>query len=286
MVSNMGELTGRVALVTGGSKGIGLATAELLAEHGASLVLLARSKGPLEAAAHSIIDRHQVNVITKTADILDLGSIQKYFDFLSKKIDKIDILVNNAGGSEQRVSKEARRMVSTFDAPGNSELPASRFADMKDEEFQNAFNQKFFGMLRVTRSAMPLLRKSDYTSIVNIVSVNGIQSPARVLTSGIAWSACLNWSKSLSHELGPENIRVNVVGVGDIITPNLYGVYERFGNNQSFDEFFKLRTKHLALRRIGNAKEAAEAIYFFASHRSAYISGQYLALDGGGVRCL
>jgi 3-oxoacyl-[acyl-carrier protein] reductase len=96
----------------------------------------------------------------------------------------------------------------------------------------------------------------------------------------------LNWSKSLSHELGPENIRVNVVSVGGIITPNLLGVHERFGEGQTFDAFFKPRTKNLALRRLGKGQEVADAIYFFASPRSAYISGQYLALDGGGVRCM
>jgi NAD(P)-dependent dehydrogenase (short-subunit alcohol dehydrogenase family) len=282
----MGELTGKVALVTGGSKGIGRATAELIAEQGATLALLARSKGPLEAAARELAERHTIEVFAQTADILDPTSIQHFFDFLATKVDKLDILVNNAGGSEQRVSKAALRMVATVDAPGDPELPPSRFADMQDEEFQNAFDQKFFGMLRVTRAAMPLIRKSADASIVNIVSVKGNQAPPRVLTSGIAWAACLNWSKSLSHELGPENIRVNVVSVGGIITPNLEGVHERFGEGQSFAEFFKPRTKNLALRRLGKGQEVADAIYFFASPRSAYISGQYLALDGGGVRCM
>ena len=282
----MGELTGKVALVTGGSKGIGRATAELIAEQGATLALFARSKGPLEAAARELAERHKIEVIFETADILDPSSIKNYFEFLATKVDKLDVLVNNAGGSEQRVSKEALRMVATVDAPGDPELPPSRFAEMKDEEFQNAFNQKFFGMLRVTRAAMPLIRKSADASIVNIVSVKGNQAPPRVLTSGIAWAACLNWSKSLSHELGPENIRVNVVSVGGIITPNLEGVYDRFGAGQTFDDFFKPRTKNLALRRLGKGQEVADAIYFFASPRSAYISGQYLALDGGGVRCL
>ncbi|MEQ8194253.1 MAG: SDR family NAD(P)-dependent oxidoreductase, partial [Rhodospirillales bacterium] len=225
----MGELTGKVALITGGSKGIGRATAELFAKEGATLAMLARSQGPLEAAAREIKDRHQVNVITGTADILDPESIQNFFDDLATKIDKLDILVNNAGGSEQKVSKETLRMVATVDAPGDPELPKSRFADMKDIEFQKAFDQKFFGMLRVTRAAMPLIRKSGDASIVNIVSVKGNQAPPRVLTSGIAWAACLNWSKALSHELGPEGVRVNAVSVGGIITPNLNEVYEHFG---------------------------------------------------------
>ncbi|MEL0107101.1 MAG: SDR family NAD(P)-dependent oxidoreductase [Rhodospirillales bacterium] len=282
----MGELTGKVALVTGGSKGIGRATVELLAREGATIAMLARSKEPLAAAAQEIAGKYQVNVITETADILDPNSIKKYFEFLSKQIDQIDILVNNAGGSEQRVSKESVRMVATVDAPGDPELPPSRFADMNEEEFQNAFNQKFFGMLRVTREAMPLIRKSGDASIVNIVSVKGNQSPPRVLTSGIAWSACLNWSKSLSFELGPEGIRVNVVSVGGIVTPNLEGVHERFNEGETFEEFFKHRTKNVALRRLGQADEVADAIYFLASPRSSYITGQYLALDGGSVRCM
>jgi NAD(P)-dependent dehydrogenase (short-subunit alcohol dehydrogenase family) len=282
----MGELTGKVALITGGSKGIGRATAELFAKEGATLVLLARSEGPLEAAAREIKDRHQVNVVTGTADILDPDSIQRYFDGLATKIDKLDILINNAGGSEQKVSKETLRMVATVDAPGDPELPPSRFADMKDIEFQKAFDQKFFGMMRVTRAAMPLIRKSNDAGIVNIVSVKGNQAPPRVLTSGIAWAACLNWSKALSHELGPENIRVNVVSVGGIVTPNLNDVYEHFGEGQSFEDFMRPRTKNLALRRLGRAEEVAEAVYFFASPRSSYISGQYLGLEGGGLRSM
>ncbi|HAA93585.1 MAG TPA: hypothetical protein DCE33_14140, partial [Rhodospirillaceae bacterium] len=199
---------------------------------------------------------------------------------------RIDMLVNNAGESEQHKSDKVVRPVLSEDPVGADYLPPSRFADMDEAEFQLAFDRKFFGMLRVTQSALPWIRKSDAGSIVNITSTKGIQPGPRIATSAIAWAACMNWTQGLSLELGPENIRVNIVSVGGIVTPNLMTSYERWGDGMTEDEYFRPRTENVPLQRLGTAEEVADAIYFLASPRGAYVTGQCIATDGGGVRVI
>ena len=96
----------------------------------------------------------------------------------------------------------------------------------------------------------------------------------------------MNWTQGLSLELGPENIRVNIVSVGGIVTPNLMNAYERWGKGISEEEYFRPRTQNVPLQRLGTAEEVANAIYFLASPRGAYVSGQCIATDGGGVRVI
>ena len=96
----------------------------------------------------------------------------------------------------------------------------------------------------------------------------------------------MNWTQGLSLELGPENIRINIVSVGGIVTPNLMSAYERWGEGMTEEEYFRPRTQNVPLQRLGTADEVAQAIYFLASPRGAYVTGQCIATDGGGVRVI
>lgn len=278
----MGELDGKVAVVTGGSRGIGRATVELFAREGATIAICARNEGPLRLAADELSARYGCQALACAADVRSQPTVDAFVARIASAYGRVDILVNNAGESEQHGNEKVSRSVATVDTIGQ-DLPPGRFVEMSNEEYLNAFERKFFGMLRVTRAAVPLMQKAG-GSIVNITSIKGNQAPPRVGTSGIAWAACLNWSKTLSMELGAENIRVNVVSVGGIMTPNLLTGYERWGKGMSIDEYYAPRTANIPLRRLGTPEEVAQAIYFLASPRSAYISGQCLAIDGGGLR--
>ena len=281
----MRELNGMVAVVTGGSRGFGRAAAELFAREGASVAICARTLGPLEEAANEIAARHSVEVLARPMDILDSNSVEEFAKVVADAFGRVDILVNNAGESSQRALDGVTWPVNAVDSPGQ-DLPPGRFEAMQDHEFRDAFEQKCLGMIRVTRAFLPLIRKSDAGSIVNITSIKGQQPPPRVVTSGVAWAASMNFSKGLSFELASDNIRVNVVSVGGILTPQMEAGRQRWAPEKSLDQFLSRRVQNIPLKRLGTSEEVAEAIVFLGSPRSAYITGQILSVDGGGLRGL
>lgn len=280
----MRELEGKVAVVTGGSRGIGLATAKLFAEAGAAVAICGRTAETLRAAAEDL-GKSGATTFHGTADILDRASVDAFIGAVGEKFGKIDILVNNAGESSQRALDGVKWPVNAVDSVGQK-LPERRFELMGDDEFREAIEQKLMGMLRVTRAALPWLRKSGAGSIVNITSIKGKQPPPRIVSSGVAWAAALNLSKGLSLELAAENIRVNVVSVGGILTPQMEAGRRRWAPEKSLDEFLAPRVANIPLMRLGTSEEVAEAIYFLGSPRSSYITGQFLAVDGGGLRSI
>ena len=281
----MGELNGMVAVATGGSRGFGRAAVELFAREGASVAICARTPKPLEDAAREVASRYGVKVFSQPMDILDGGSVEAFARAVGEEFGRVDILVNNAGESSQRALDGVSWPVNAVDSPGQ-ELPPGRFENMQDQEFRDAFEQKCLGMIRVTRAFLPLIRKSEAGSIVNITSIKGQQPPPRVVTSGIAWAASMNFSKSLSFELAAENIRVNVVSVGGILTPQMEAGRRRWAPEKTLDEFLAKRIQNIPLKRLGTSEEVAEAILFLGSRRSAYITGHILSIDGGGLRGL
>ena len=206
----MGVLDGKVAAITGGSRGIGRVTAELFAHEGAALALCGRTQATLDAAAKEIAARHGARVFAQVADIMENASVGRFAEAVEREFGRADILVNNAGESSQRAVDGVNWPVNAVDAPGQK-LPAGRFESITDEEWREALEQKVLGMIRVTRAFLPLLRKGRGAAIVNITSIKGRQPPPRVVTSGVAWAASMNFSKGLSIELAGEDIRVNVV---------------------------------------------------------------------------
>ena len=214
----MGSLDGQVAIITGGTRGIGRATAELFAASGAKLALCARDQNALDETAAQIAAKHGTEVVGIAADILDAAAMKAFVDRVGNDFGRIDILVNNAGGSEQRQAAGSRQQVYAVDPPGGAPLPPGRFEEMSDEEFLNAFQQKVLALVRIMRAVLPWMRRNHYGSIVNIVSMKGKQPPPRVVSSGVAAAAAMNLSKALSFELANDGIRVNVVALESIVT--------------------------------------------------------------------
>jgi len=282
----MAELDGKVVLVTGGSRGMGRATAELFAEAGASVVICARTKTDVDRAVSEISARHDTTVTGVEADVLDPASVDALIAEIDAQFGHLDMLINNAGQSSQRAAKGATFQVQVSHPPDDPELPPGRFESMSDDEFRNAFEQKVLGMIRVTRGALPLLRKGNSVAIVNVVSTKGLQSPVRVVTSGVAWAAALNFSKCLSYELAPDGIRVNVLGVDRALTSQTEKSRARWAADMTMEQFEHWRCVGVPIRRMGTADEMAEAIVFLATPRSSYITGQCLAIDGGAIRSL
>jgi 3-oxoacyl-[acyl-carrier protein] reductase len=281
--NDMGKLGGRVAVITGATRGIGRATAELFAEEGCDLALCARSDDALSATARELTERHRVKVFTRAADILSRDAMERFIQDAGEALGRIDSLVNNAGASEQRVAAGSRQQVYAVD-PISAALPAGRFEAMADEEFTNAFNQKVLALTYTMRAVLPWLRKAGGGSIVNVVSMKGKQPPPRVVSSSIAAAAAMNLSKSLSLELAAENIRVNVVALESILTSQTEKSRQRWAPEKSMEAFLAPRNANIPLHRIGLPEEVAHAIYCLCAPRGAYITGQILSVDGGGLR--
>ena len=279
----MGTLSGRAAIITGGTRGIGRATAELFAAEGAALALCARTPETLEQTAGELIRKHGVKVFTRAASILDRAGMEQFVNAAGEALGRIDILVNNAGASEQRAAGGSRQQVYAVD-PVSGALPAGRFESMADEEFMNAFNQKVLALVHAMCAVLPWMRKNGGGAIVNVVSMKGKQPPPRVVSSSIAAAAAMNLSKSLSLELAHENIRVNVVALESILTSQTEKSRERWAPDKTMEEFLAPRNANIPMHRLGTAEEVAHAIYCLSAPLGAYITGQVLSVDGGGLR--
>jgi len=279
----MRNLSGRAAIITGGTRGIGRATAELFAREGADLALCARTPEALEQAAGELIRAHGVKVFTRTASILDRAGMEQFVNAAGAALGRLDILVNNAGASEQRAAGGSRQQVYAVD-PVSGPLPPGRFEEMADDEFVNAFNQKVLALIHTMRAVLPWMRKVGGGAIVNVVSMKGKQPPPRVVSSGVAAAAAMNLSKSLSLELAHENIRVNVVALESILTSQTEKSRERWAPNKTMEEFLAPRNANIPMHRLGTPEEVAHAIYCLIAPLGAYITGQVLSVDGGGLR--
>lgn len=279
----MGKLDGKVAVITGGTRGIGRAIAELFAAEGANLAFCARSPEALVQTARELTARYGVRIYAKPADVLSRAAMEQFVSEAGREFGRIDALVNNAGGSEQRAAAGARRQVYAVD-PISGALPPGRFESMGDEEFVNAFNQKVLALIYAMRAVLPWMRKAGGGAIVNVVSMKGKQPPPRVVSSSIAAAAAMNLSKSLSLELAAENIRVNVVALESIVTSQTEKSRQRWAPDQSMEEFLAPRNANIPMHRLGTPEEVAHAIYCLCAPQGAYITGQILAVDGGGLR--
>lgn len=279
----MGKLDGKVAIITGGTRGIGRATAELFASEGGNLALCARSQDALDQTARELIERYGIKVHASSADILDRAAMERFVNAAGAEFGRIDVLVNNAGGSEQRAAAGSRQQVYAVD-PIAGPLPAGRFESMGDEEFINAFNQKVLALVYAMRAVLPWMRKAGGGAIVNVVSMKGRQPPPRVVSSSVAAAAAMTLSKSLSLELAAENIRVNVVALESILTSQTEKSRQRWAPGKTMEEFLAPRNANIPMHRLGTPEEVAHAIYCLCAPRGAYITGQILSVDGGGLR--
>lgn len=279
----MGKMNGMVALITGGTRGIGRATAEMFASEGATIAICSRSQDALDQTAQEIAGRYGVKVIAKAADILDRASVEALIAQVGNATGRIDVLVNNAGGSEQRAASGSRKQVYAVDAI-SGDLPPGRFEEMSDEEFVNAFNQKVLALIYAMRAVLPWMRKVGGGAIVNVVSMKGKQPPPRVVSSSVAAAAAMNLSKGLSLELADQNIRVNVVALESIITSQTEKSRARWAPDKTMAEFLAPRHANIPMHRLGTSDEVAHAIYCLCAPLGAYITGQVLCVDGGGLR--
>ena len=252
-------LEGRVAVVTGASKGIGAAIARELAAQDCSLALCARGVEELNGLAAEIRDSTSVEVLATGADVTDPDQVERFRDEVLANYGKVDVLVNNAGRSY----------------PGN-------FETLTDEDFLNDYTVKGLSHIRMTRAFLPALRESDAARIVNINSIHGKHADARFFTSSVNRAASIAFARTLALWLAPERICVNSVNLGYVLTPQWSNVHKRVRPDLEPDEFFaEMGSLEVPMGRMGKPEEVAGIVTFLASARASYITGASIDVGGG-----
>jgi 3-oxoacyl-[acyl-carrier protein] reductase len=249
------ELTGKVALVTGGSKGIGRATALRFAEEGATVIVCARGKEALEETAALARKIEGARIAAVTADLTKLDDIRRVARRCVEEFGRIDILVNNAGSAR----------------PGD-------FQKISDDDWHADFELKFFGYVRMAREVMPVMQAQRGGAIVNVIGTGGLRPSAGYMVGGAANAALNHFTKSLADEGAKHRVRVVGVNPGPILTERLRLFSERAAHGRNLEEVYARMTP---LGRPGEAGEVADLIAFLASPRAAFIHGANVTIDGG-----
>ena len=250
-------LKGRVAIVTGASKGIGRAIAAELAAEGCDLAICARGLEELDKVRELVASRG-VRCIAKHVDITKPDDIDALVSEVERVFGRLDILVNNAGGAR----------------PGT-------FATLTDGDFLGDYALKVLGQVRCTRAALRLLEKSSAPRVININAIVGRVVAPGLFATATHRAACFALSKALAQELAPKRILVNSVNIGFVLTPQFENIRNRLAPGKSIEEFAAERAKAVPLGRFGTPEEVSGLVAFLASDRASYISGASIDVGGG-----
>jgi len=248
-------LKGKVAAVTGGSEGIGRATALRLAQEGASVAICARRADQLEQAA-SEMRKAGAEVLSMSADMTKPADIERFMSAVVKRFGRLDILVNNAGTSAR-----------------------AKFLEIDDAAWSADIELKVFGAIRCTRLAVPHMKKQGGGRIINITISSAKQPGAESMPTSVSRAAGLAITKALSKEFAPDNILVNTICIGKIKSGQHERRFKREG--RSAEAYYAQMAKDIPLGRVGEAEEVANVITFLASDAASYVTGTSINLDGG-----
>jgi len=253
-------LKGKAAIVTGGTQGIGRATAAALAREGAAVAVAARGRELLEQTAAEIRAAGG-SVAPVQADVSKAEDCARLVDETLKAFGRIDILVNNAGTSA-----------------------TGEFLAVQDAAWQADFDLKLFAAIRLARLAIPHMRKQGGGRIVNVTNIGAKQPRAKSMPTTVTRAAGLAFTKALSKEFAPDNILVNTVCIGLVRA----GQHERRAQRTGADleQMYATMGKDIPLGRVGRAEEVAAVVTFLASHAASYVTGTSINLDGGSSAVL
>jgi 3-oxoacyl-[acyl-carrier protein] reductase len=242
------QLQGKAAIVTGSSRGLGLASAKALAAEGCRVCLCARGQEALEQAASEV-----PNAITVAADLSTPDGAARVVDGTLAAFGAIDILVNNVATAK-----------------------GTDIVNTGDGEWQEAFDQTLFPAIRMSRHVVPHMRQHGGGSIIMIASIWGRESGGRMVYNAVK-AAEISLAKAMAQQLAKDNIRVNSVAPGSILFPGGSWEKRQKADPAGIAEFIKTE---LPFGRFGRAEEVGDAVAFLASPRASWISGSCVTVDG------
>ena len=243
-------LRGRTAIVCGASSGLGLGSAEALAEEGANVTMFARRREQLER------DADRIGALAVRGDVTNVADLERLVAKTLEAFGGIDILVWNSGGP-----------------------PAGAAGDVTDDALEAAFELLLAPAVRLVRLCRPHLERSEAGRIVAITSMTAKEPTDHLALSNAIRPGLVGWLKTLSREVGPSGVTVNCVAPGRIDTPRMTEVYGQGG--PPADEI-----RQIPIGRLGTPREFGDVVCFLASARAAYISGTTVIVDGGMSRGL
>ena len=253
-------LRGRVALVTAASKGMGRACAVALGGEGARVAMCARTEADLRGAADEV-RKTGAEVLAVPADVTRGADVTALVDRVAQTFGGVDILVANAGGP-----------------------PRGFFDELGDEQWQGAFELSLLSTVRLVRAVLPSMRAQRWGRILTIQSVSVKQPLPDLVLSNAVRPGVAGLMKTLASQLGKDNITVNTVCPGRIMTDRFLSGMKVHGLSR--DDYLARQSTDIPLGRIGTPEEFASVVTFLASERASYVTGVAIQVDGGLVRGL
>src|SRR6516225_7556146 len=250
------SLAGRSAVITGGSKGIGLGVAMRFAQSGADHAIVARGREARDHAAKTVDAAAAGRVVTVAADVANAADVKRAYDEVMRGLGKVDIVVNNAGTSR-----------------------AGPFEDLTDEVMQQDLDQKFFAALRLTRLVWPQMKERRWGRVINVLAIGAKAPRGGSAPTTISRAAGMALTKVLAGEGAPHNILVNALLVGIIEADQHVQRAKRLG--VGLTEYMEGFAKETPIGRAGKPEEFANLACLLASDAGSYITGTAINVDGG-----
>lgn len=254
---------GKVALITGGSKGIGLHTAIILAKEGARIAIVARNEEHLQTAAKRIAEESGIDALVISADVTKEDQCRLAVEKTVQTYGRLNILVNNAGTAN-----------------------AKPFEEVDESLWQYDLDLKLHAAIRFSRLAVPHMRKAGGGAIVNVTASSAKTPSASSLPTSVSRAAGMALTKAMSHDLAKDNIRVNTVGIGLVRSDQIENMWRKNAPELTWEQFSRDPRHHIPLGRIGETDEAARVIAFLVSDAASYVTGTSVNIDGGKAAAL